>query len=79
MVTDEALAKVIAAVLDLDPGSVDETTSADTVEAWDSVRHMNLVLAVEETFGITLPDEEVVELTSFALLRAAIRERLGAG
>ena len=36
----------------------------DTVEQWDSLRHMNLVLSIEDEFGITIPDEEAADITS---------------
>ena len=75
---DARLVAVVAAVLDLDPASVGEHTSTDTVEAWDSLAHMNLILAVEEEFAIVLPDEDAADLTSFALLALVVAEQLGA-
>jgi acyl carrier protein len=38
---------------------INEDSSADSIEQWDSLRHLNLVLALEEEFGISIPDEEV--------------------
>ena len=37
----------------------DETTAAD-VEDWDSLQHINLITAVERTFGIRFSMQEVV-------------------
>ena len=34
-------------------------TSMDTVESWDSLSQMNLVLALEDEFGIEIPDLEI--------------------
>lgn len=76
---DEAkLKQVMGAVLELDPAAVGEATSTDTVAGWDSLRHMNLVIALEEAFGVTIPDEDVAGLTSYPLVRAVLREQLGA-
>jgi acyl carrier protein len=75
---DEARLKtVVGAVLGLEPGSVGESTSADSVTGWDSLRHMNLVIALEEAFSVTIPDEDVVGLTSYPVIRAVLREQLG--
>jgi acyl carrier protein len=71
------LKRVVAAVLGIDPGSVGEGTSTDTVEGWDSLKHMNLVIALEESFEVTVPDEDVVNMTSYPLIRAVLREQLG--
>jgi acyl carrier protein len=76
VVSEERLKAVVAAMLDLDADRIDELTSTDTVPQWDSVRHMNLVIALEEAFGITIPDDEVVTLTSYPIIRATIEEQI---
>ena len=63
-------------MLDLDPAGIDGTTTTDTVPQWDSVRHMNLIIALEEAFDITIPDDEVAALTSFPIIRAVVEEQL---
>jgi len=42
-----------------------ETTQAE-LAAWDSVGHLNLMLALEETFQMTLAVDEFRRLTSVA-------------
>lgn len=79
MGSDEQLKAVMAAMLDLDPAEIDERTSTDTVPQWDSVRHMNLVIALEESFGITIPDEEVATMTSYQIIKATVDEQLSNG
>jgi acyl carrier protein len=48
----------------------------DTVEAWDSIKHMNLVLAIEEEFGVSIPDEDAGNITSYPLIRLVLNEQL---
>jgi len=72
------LKRVIAAVLDVPPESIDETTSVDTVEEWTSLAQLNLILALEEEFGIEIPDEEAADLTSYPLIRLVVQEQLAA-
>jgi len=38
-------------------------SSAETISSWDSLKHMNLVLALEETFGVLFSEEQIAELT----------------
>jgi acyl carrier protein len=45
------------------------------VEQWSSLAHLDLILAIEEEFGVTIPDEEVGDLTSFRLLRLTLDEQ----
>ncbi|MDR1474415.1 MAG: hypothetical protein LBS38_01825 [Endomicrobium sp.] len=35
------------------------------IEAWDSVGHMGLITALEETFGITMESDDIIDLSSF--------------
>lgn len=39
-------------------------SSPQTLEAWDSIQHLNLVLAVEEKFGLQLSPEEIEQMKS---------------
>jgi acyl carrier protein len=76
MLSEDRLKGVVGAMLDIDPASVGPDTSTDTVDQWDSVRHMNLIIALEDAFGITIPDEEVASLTSYPIIRLVVEEQL---
>ena len=56
---------------------ISEDSSLDTIESWDSIRHLNLILAIEEEFDITIPDEEVGNLVNYKLIELTINEQLG--
>lgn len=71
---------VLAEVFELEPEEVGPHTSTDTVEKWDSLQHLTLVLALEEEFAIQFDDEETVALLTYPLITAIVRERVnGAG
>lgn len=70
--------KVMASVLEVDESAVGDDASMDNVEGWDSLKQMNLVLALEESFGVTIPDEDAGNATSFKLICLVIEEQLAA-
>ena len=37
---------------------------------------MNLIIALEGAFGITIPDEDVAALTSYPIIKAVVEEQL---
>lgn len=76
MVPEDRLKAVVAAMLEIDPNAIGADTSTDTVPQWDSVRHMNLVIALEEAFGISIPDDEVATMTSYPIIKATVEEQL---
>jgi acyl carrier protein len=75
--SEERLKSVVAAMLDVDETSIGEGTSTDTVKHWDSLHHMKLVIALEEEFDITIPDEDVATMTSYPIIRAVMQEQMG--
>jgi acyl carrier protein len=62
---EERVRSVIADVFGLDPGQVGADTSTETVEVWDSLQHLTVVLALEEEFNIQLDDSETLAAVSF--------------
>jgi acyl carrier protein len=76
---DKNLVKnVMAAVLELDVKSLDEDSSMDNITGWDSLKQMNLILALEESFDVSIPDEDAANATSYQLIMIVLREQLGA-
>jgi acyl carrier protein len=79
MIDEDKLKQVVADVLEVDPAAIGPDFSMDTVEQWDSLRHMTLVLSIEDEFGISIPDEEAANITSWPLIRLVVGEQLEAG
>jgi acyl carrier protein len=79
MMDETRLKQVVADVLEVDPAVIGPDFSMDNVEQWDSLRHMTLVLSIEDEFGITIPDEEAADITSWPLIRLVVEEQVGAG
>ena len=60
----EKLRQVIADIFEVDVATINEESSKDTIDMWDSIHQMNLIFAIEEAFDINLSDSEVVQLLS---------------
>jgi acyl carrier protein len=76
---DRALVKqVMASVLEIDASEINDESSMDSIGAWDSLHQMNLVLALEESFGVSFPDEDAANATSFKLIVLVLEEQLAA-
>ena len=68
------LKQVLARVFNIDPEIITEQASPDNIENWDSLRHMNLVLALEEEFNVEFTDDQVVEILSYQLIKLVLQE-----
>ena len=60
-------------VMQLELGLEVEDIRRQQVEQWDSVNHLRLVLELEETFGITLNDEDVLSMQSLRQIEGILR------
>ena len=77
MFSEEKLRTVMGVILDVAPAVIGPGTSTDTVEGWDSLKHMRLIIALEEAFGVTIPDEEVATMTSYEIVKLVVAEQAG--
>ncbi|ABB73591.1 acyl carrier protein [Nitrosospira multiformis ATCC 25196] len=66
---------VMAKVLQIAPQDISPDISRKNLPAWDSLKHMNLILALEEEFGIEFSDKEIADLNSLHLLVDALRTK----
>ena len=53
----------------------DETTS-DDIEDWDSLEHINLILAIEQEFGMKFSMGEVTGMKNVGAMVDIIQERI---
>ena len=58
----ERLNGVFQEVFGDDTIKVNDSTTADDIEDWDSFEHINLVVAVEEEFGFKIPMGKTVTM-----------------
>jgi len=68
----ERIKKVMSAVFEIPVGQIKDDSSPDTIESWDSLKHMNLVVALEEEFEIEFTDDEIMESMNFSLIQLII-------
>jgi acyl carrier protein len=66
--------QVMSAVFEIPIESIADNASSDNIENWDSLRHLNLILALEEEFGVLIPDEEVGNLVNYKLIELVIND-----
>lgn len=50
-------------ILELDEVELGDNTTADDIDEWDSLSHIQLIVAVEKEFGIKFSSFEIKSLT----------------
>ena len=67
---------VLSDVLDTPTEAISAETSPDTNESWDSIKHLNIIMAIEEDFNVTLSPEEQMEMLTVSLIADLISEKV---
>jgi citrate synthase len=79
--TDEAVCRsvrsVIGATLDVPDDQVTPQLAFRSIPEWDSLRHVELMVALEAELGLTIPDDLVPALRSVAAIESYARAALG--
>ncbi len=72
----DRISRLVADIFEVPLASVTPDSSPDSIESWDSLRHLNLVLALEQEFGIQFTPEEIEQLLSVWLIGSLVEEKL---
>lgn len=72
----DKIKNIMSAVFDIDKDNIGDDASTTNLENWDSINHMNLVLAIEEEFNIVFDDEEIVQITSLKSIETTLANKL---
>jgi acyl carrier protein len=73
-VVDE-VRETVADVFALDVQDVTASTSPETTPVWDSIGHLNLVLALEQRFDVSFDPEQIPQLVSVQAIADVVAER----
>jgi acyl carrier protein len=55
----ERVCRIVADVLGLGPGEISPESGPHSIKKWDSINHLNVMLAIEGEFGVSFTPEEV--------------------
>lgn len=67
---------ILSSLLNVPRDQLSRESSRETIQQWDSLKHMHLVMALEDEFGIEFDDSEVSNLASAAALLDSITGKL---
>lgn len=56
---------------------INEDSSPDIIEKWDSLQHINLVMALEEEFEVRLRVEDIIEMLNVGLIILVMKNFAG--
>lgn len=72
---EEQVKEIMASVFEVDKNQITADTTPQSLENWDSLRHINLVVALEEAFEVEFDEEEIADMISYKLVLHFLKEK----
>ncbi len=66
------LKQIIANILEIDPSQLSDTSNAQNTPRWDSLRHIEVIFAVESAFHVRFTMPEITSLRNLGDIRALL-------
>ena len=73
----QSLRNILADTLEISSDEVTTELGTNSVDTWDSFRHLQLILAIEDEYGVQFDPQTIPELVTVAKIQDAL-ERKGA-
>ena len=70
-----SLCEIVANILGVSPGEIQESSSPRDFAQWDSAAHIEIVLSVEAEYGVSFTPEEMLEVLSVEALEDVLRQK----
>jgi acyl carrier protein len=72
--TFEQVQNVASDIFGIPANQITAESSPETIDNWDSMQHLNLVLAIEEKFGVQLDPEDIEEMKNIGAVAALVEK-----
>ncbi|MGA7851390.1 MAG: acyl carrier protein [Terriglobales bacterium] len=72
--TLEQVRNIASDIFGIPADKITAESSPETIENWDSMQHLNLVLAIEEKFGVQLDPEDIEEMKNIGAAAALVEK-----
>jgi acyl carrier protein len=72
----EQLNTILYRILKLGPKDLHDDLTMDDVELWDSLRHMEIITAIESDFDLEFSYEEITSMRSIGAIRTALAQKV---
>jgi len=67
--------KIIEIISDVLDAEIDVNTSQMTCKQWDSLRHLNIIIALEEAFDLSFEPEEIALMKEVVIIERLIKQK----
>jgi len=67
---------IMSEVFDINQDLIKDDSSINSLVEWDSMNHMNLIVALEEEFKCDFDEDDIESMVSFEIMKKIIEKKL---
>ncbi len=72
---EEKVFEIIAGIMDIEMSMISIDSSPQTIDSWDSLHHMRLILALEESLGLNFKEEDIANMMDVKTILSCINSK----
>ena len=72
---DEKVEGLLAEVLQIPAATITDELAMKDMDVWDSLKHMELIVSLEQSFGIQFSFDDIVAMQSVREIKRVLSER----
>lgn len=72
----EKVRKLVAEVFQIRESDITLQTNMKDIDSWDSLTHMELIVSLEDEFGIEFTADEIMEMTDVGKIEKIVGEKV---
>ena len=67
---------IMSQVFDLHEDIIKDDSSTTSLDEWDSMNHMNLIVALEEEFKCEFDEDDIENMVNFKIMKSIIEKKI---
>ncbi len=71
----DKLTELMAGLLRLDKSSISDDLTMQQSDVWDSLKHMELIVSIEDEFNVELSSDDIVQMLSVKAIREILKRK----
>ena len=72
---DQEIKEIMSDVLGIPKDEITDKTSFENTEVWDSLKHMEIIAALEERYDVLFTADEIVTMLTFGKIKEILKEK----
>ncbi len=74
---ENKIKNLVAKILNVDESQLTNESSPNTIENWDSLKQMEIIVSIEEEFNIEFDDDDVLNIKNIDSIINILSSKIG--